>query len=90
MKKVAGNTVDIIKQAINKGVPLFNSGHRSQTAAIYMKAGKEILEQCSSKTCAKSMKTIKTALKKASNEKSSTTQSWIMRDAFDKVLASSK
>ncbi len=89
-KKVAGNTIEIIKQAINKGVPLFNSGHRSQTAAIYMKAGKEILEQCSSTTCAKSMKTIKTALKKASNEKSSTTQSWIMRDAFDKVLASSK
>ena len=36
-KKVAGNTNHIIKQAIHKGVPMFNSGHHAQTAALYMR-----------------------------------------------------
>ena len=31
VKKVAGNTNHIIKQAIHKGVPMFNSGHHAQT-----------------------------------------------------------
>ena len=85
----AGKTHEIIKHAIHKGVPMFNSGHHAQTATLYMKAGKEILAQCSSTTCAASLNTIKTALKKASEERFSTTQSWIMRRAFDQVLASS-
>ena len=87
-KKVAGNTNDIIKQAIHKGVPMFNSGHHAQTAALYMKAGKEILGQCSSSACPVSAKTIKTALHKASAEHCPTSQAWIMRKAFDHVLAS--
>ena len=88
-KKVAGNTNHIIKQAIHKGVPMFNSGHHAQTAALYMKAGKEILGQCSSSACPASAKTIKTALHKASAEHCPTSQAWIMRKAFDHVLASS-
>ncbi len=87
-KKVAGNTNHIIKQAIHKGVPMFNSGHHAQTAALYMKAGKEILGQCSSSACPVSAKTIKTALHKASAEHCPTSQAWIMRKAFDHVLAS--
>ena len=87
-KKKPTSTQSIIKAAIHKGVPLFNAGHRSQTAAIYMQAGNDILGQCSSKACATSKKTIKTAMKKASNESCTTTQAWIMRHAFDKVLAS--
>ena len=87
-KKVAGNTNHIIKQAIHKGVPMFNSGHHAQTAALYMKAGKEILGQCSSSACPISAKTIKTALHKASAEHCPTSQAWIMRKAFDHVLAS--
>ena len=88
-KKVAGNTNHIIKQAIHKGVPMFNSGHHAQTAALYMKAGKEVLGQCSSSACPVSAKTIKTALHKASAEHCPTSQAWIMRRAFDHVLASS-
>jgi transforming growth factor-beta-induced protein len=88
-KKVAGNTNHIIKQAIHKGVPMFNSGHHAQTAALYMKAGKEILGQCSSSVCDNAAKTIKTAMHKASMEHCPTSQAWIMRKAFDHVLASS-
>ena len=88
-KKVAGNTNHIIKQAIHKGVPMFNSGHHAQTAALYMKAGKEVLGQCSTSACPVSAKTIKTALHKASAEHCPTSQAWIMRRAFDHVLASS-
>jgi len=87
--KAAGNANHIIKQAIHKGVPMFNSGHHAQTAALYMKAGKEILGQCSSSACPASAKTIKTALHKASAEHCPTSQAWIMRKAFDHVLASS-
>jgi len=90
-KKTSGKTSktnELIKHAIHRGVPLFNSGHPSKTAMIYMHAGKEILGQCSSTTCAASIKTIKVALHKASGERCSTSQSWIMRKAFDHVLAS--
>lgn len=87
-KKVAGNTNRIIKQAIHKGVPMFNSGHHAQTAVLYMKAGKDILGQCSSSACPVASKTIKTALQKASAERCPTSQAWIMRRAFDNVLAS--
>ena len=89
-KKVAGNSNHIIKQAIHKGVPMFNSGHHAQTAALYMKAGNDILGQCSSSACPVSAKTIKTAMHKASAESCPTSQAWIMRKAFDHVLASSK
>ena len=88
-KKAVGNTNHIIKQAIHKGVPMFNSGHHAQTAALYMKAGKDVLGQCSSSACPASAKTIKTALHKASAEHCPTSQAWIMRKAFDHVLASS-
>ena len=88
-KKVTDNTNHIIKQAIHKGVPMFNSGHHAQAAVLYMKAGKDILAQCSSSACPVASKTIKVALHKASAEHCATSQAWIMRRAFDHVLASS-
>ena len=87
-KKVANNTNHILKQAIHKGVPMFNSGHHAQTAALYMKAGHEVLGQCSSSVCSSAANTIKTAMHKAKAEHCPTSQAWIMRHAFDQVLAS--
>ena len=87
-KKVSGKTNHILKQAIHKGVPMFNSGHHAQTAALYMKAGNEVLGQCSSSVCSSAANTIKTAMHKAKAEHCPTSQAWIMRHAFDRVLAS--
>ena len=87
-KKVSGNTNHILKQAIHKGVPMFNSGHHSQTAALYMKAGNDVLGQCSSSVCSSAANTIKTAMHRAKAEHCPTSQAWIMRHAFDRVLAS--
>ena len=87
-KKVSGNTNHILKQAIHKGVPMFNSGHHAQTAALYMKAGNEVLGQCSSSVCSSAANTIKTAMHRAKAEHCPTSQAWIMRHAFDRVLAS--
>jgi len=83
------NTDQIIKKAIHKGVPMFNSGHHVTTAALYMKAGDEILDQCPSSACSASMSKIKTAMQQASAAGCPTSQAWIMRNAFDEVLASS-
>ena len=88
IKKVTNNTNLIIKDAILKGVPMFNSGHHAQTAALYMKAGNELLSQCSSSVCSNAADTIKTAISKANAEQCPTSQAWIMRHAFDRVLAS--
>ena len=85
----SSNTDQIIKKAIHKGVPMFNSGHHATTAALYMKAGDEILDQCPSSACSASMSKIKTAMQKASAAGCPTSQAWIMRNAFDEVLASS-
>ena len=87
-KKLSSNTNNIIKQAINKGVPMFNSGHHSQTAVLYMNAANEILGQCASSASPSSMQVIKSAMHKASAESCPTSQAWIMRHAFDQVLAS--
>ena len=83
------NTDQIIIKAIHKGVPMFNSGHHATTAALYMKAGDEILDQCPSSACSASMSKIKTAIQQASAAGCPTSQAWIMRNAFDEVLASS-
>lgn len=83
------NTDQIIKKAIHKGVPMFNSGHHATTAALYMKAGDEILDQCPSSACSASMSKIKTAMQQASAAGCPSSQAWIMRNAFDEVLASS-
>jgi uncharacterized surface protein with fasciclin (FAS1) repeats len=61
----SSNTDQIIKKAIHKGVPMFNSGHHATTAALYMKAGDEILDQCPSSACSASMSKIKTAMQQA-------------------------
>ena len=87
-KSTANKTNHIIMNAIHKGVPMFNSGHHLQTASIYMDAGNEILNQCPSSMCPVSMSTIKTAMLEASSAGCPTSQSWIMRNAFDEVLAS--
>jgi transforming growth factor-beta-induced protein len=83
------NTNHIIQQAIHKGAPMFNSGHHEMTAMLYMKAGMDILNQCSSSRCPEASKTISAALKQASAEHCNTSRAWIMRKAFDKVLTSS-
>ena len=77
-KKISGNTNHILKQAIHKGVPMFNSGHHSQTAVLYMKAGNEVLGQCSSSVCSSAANTIKTAMHRAKAEHCPTSQAWIM------------
>jgi len=87
-KKGSGKKVSmesIIVSAINKGVPLFNSGHHAQTAMIYVKAGKEIVEMRKGAS-SDDKKVINAALRDASKEESSFQRAWIMRRAFDKVL----
>ena len=83
------NTYQIIIKAIHKGVPMFNSGHHATTAALYMKAGDEFLDQSTFSACSASMSKIKTAMQQASAAGCPTSQAWIMRNAFDEVLASS-
>ena len=87
-KKGSGKKVSmesIIVSAINKGVPLFNSGHHAETATIYVKAGKEIVEMRKGAS-SDDKKVISAALRDASKEESSFQRAWIMRRAFDKVL----
>jgi transforming growth factor-beta-induced protein len=81
------NADHIITQAIHKGVPLFNQGHHDLTAKMYMDAGMKVLHNNSPQSCDMTRKTIHSALQKASSHRCSTTQAWIMRRAFDHVLA---
>ena len=85
--KKTSSTHQIIMQAIQRGVPMYNSGHHAQTAAIYMQAGNDILINALilpvqvpsyNQDCHESG--ILRAL--------SIFSAWIMRHAFDKVLAS--
>ena len=87
-KKESGKNVSmesIIVSAINKGVPLFNSGKFAETATIYAKAGKKIVEMRKGAS-SNDKKVISAALHEVSKEKSFFQRAWIMRRAFDKVL----
>lgn len=82
------NTHQILSHAIHKGVPMFNAGHHDMTASLYMNAGMAVLNQCSSSSCPDAQNTIRAALHKAKAEHNATHQAWIMRKAFDHVMAS--
>ncbi len=76
---------DIIRLAIDKGVPLFNQGQKAACAAIYEVAANAVLALPSVPREAK--RPLVTALREINSTHSSSRQAWILRDALDSSLA---
>lgn len=81
----SSNATDIIRLAIERGVPLFNHGQQAACAAIYEVAATAVLALPSVPREAK--RPLTAALREINSTNSSSRQAWILRDALDSSLA---
>lgn len=78
--------MNLVRLAINRGVPLFNRGQRSACSAIYELAAQSLLDSYSRLLSKDTKQALKNALLRARNMKSAYSQAWTLRYALDKVL----
>ena len=73
----------LVVSAINKGAPLYNAGHSSACAKVYMKTVASLLAMDNHGLSEATVHTMHTALKKARHTSCSSTQAWALRHALD-------
>lgn len=77
------NPRKMIETAIAEGAPLYNSGHASECAKVYMTTAKKLLAMDNHGMCSSTAHTLQTALKNSEHTTCSQTQAWTMRRALD-------
>lgn len=88
MRQQVANPRQMIEQAIAKGAPLYNAGHVSACASLYMTTAKKMLALEDSGMCAQSTHTLQAAVKSAEACQCVDTRAWTLRHAMDVVYAS--
>ncbi len=73
----------IIAKAINHGAPLYNAGHPSECAKVYMSTVQNLVAMENHGMCPATVKTLQTALTNARSTTCSDTQAWTLRHALD-------
>jgi uncharacterized surface protein with fasciclin (FAS1) repeats len=76
----------LLKNAISKGVPLFNHGQHGACAEIYEIAAQAVAAM--SEIASSDRKVLMAAIEKSSHSHSTTKRAWMMRHALDHVLES--
>ncbi len=84
-ESAALNAADIIRLAINRGVPLYNHGQKAACAAIYEVAATSLVSMTSVPAQAK--RPLISALREIKDTRDSGKQAWILRDGLDSALA---
>ena len=84
-ESAALNAVDIIRLAIDRGVPLYNHGQKAACAAIYEVAASSLVSMAS--VPAEAKRPLISALREIKNTHNSGKQAWILRDGLDSALA---
>ena len=79
------NATDVIRLAIDRGVPLYNHGQKAACAAIYEVAAASLVANSAVPQQAK--RPLITALREIKNTHNSGRQAWILRDGLDSALA---
>ena len=77
----------MIESAIAKGAPLYNAGHASACAQVYMTTAKDILANQGNGLCSATARTLQTALNTSAHCRCADTQAWTMRRALDIAYA---
>jgi hypothetical protein len=75
--------LELIRSAIESGVPLFNDGQRETCAAIYQITAKAVVAMGSSAVPAAVVERLATALDVAAQLSSATDRAWALRDGLD-------
>ncbi len=78
----------MIETAINQGAPLYNGGHVSDCAQVYMTTVQSLLSTHDQSLCASTRHTLQTALTSAKHSSCSDTQAWTLRHALDQAYSS--
>jgi transforming growth factor-beta-induced protein len=79
--------MSVITDAINRGVPIYNRGHHSQCADIYMQACQTIVNSGSSQMPEHLMTTMTRAMDRARHMHHSGSRAWALRHAMDSALS---
>ncbi len=77
---------DLVRMAIQKGVPLYNHGQHAACAAVYEVAGHALMTMPEGTVSTDAQAMIQSALDQVSQSHCSTTNAWTMRRAFDAYL----
>jgi hypothetical protein len=78
------SVTDLISSAIERGVPLFNSGDHEGCARVYVDAARELLRRGDVELSRLNRRELETALDQSAPDAS--TRAWNLRHAFDRVL----
>lgn len=76
-----------IRLAIERGVPLFNSGNAEACAAVYEVAAQTVLELAGDQIDARARARLERGLHEARHAHGASDKAWAVRHAFDDVLA---
>jgi len=77
-----------LKQAINRGVPLFNHGNSKACADIYMEACQQIIESADENMPHEIMATMKATVDRAKKIDHSGARAWALRHGMDSAMHS--
>jgi transforming growth factor-beta-induced protein len=86
----AGDVGRSIRLAIERGVPLFNSGNVEACAAVYEVAATTVLELAGAQLDAGSRARLERGLRDAGHSHGASDRAWALRHAFDEVLAADR
>ena len=78
----------MIELAINQGAPLYNGGHISECAQIYMTTVQSLVSSQGHQMSTSTMNTLQSALTSAQHCSCSDTQAWTLRHALDSAYNS--
>ncbi|WP_442508547.1 fasciclin domain-containing protein [Novipirellula sp. SH528] len=73
----------MIESAIERGAPMYNSGHVGQCASVYMTTVSDLLANNGDTMSSSTRHTLQTALMSAQHSSCSDTQAWTLRHALD-------
>lgn len=82
-KQSSSQPQEMIEQAIAQGAPLFNAGHPSACAKLYMTTAQDLLSMEAHGMSPRATHALQTALEKSSHCSCANTQAWTMRRALD-------
>ncbi|MFT5121960.1 MAG: transforming growth factor-beta-induced protein [Kiritimatiellia bacterium] len=80
--------IQVIAQAVEKGVPMFNEGDTQGCAKVYMQASKTLLDACGLPEHAQT--SLRHAVTRASQTSCSNTQAWSLRHGLDRAYVALK
>ncbi len=87
-KQAAAMPHKMIESAIAEGAPLFNAGHPSACAKVYMTTAKNLLSMDNHGMSTSAVHALQTAVSEAEHCSCSNTQAWTLRHALDSTYKS--